>query len=122
MTRHILVLLIVTSSVLVSAQSRKYVFPTEDERTNASPPNAEGTLRRVDVSEFEIATREGKKVVALLTESTRLFTVYGGMVRRIELKPGQNVQIWFEGCRPSERLPKAAVIIFASKRAGDPFP
>jgi hypothetical protein len=102
------------------------VLPQADDREGQSEPNFDGVIGSVRGNDILLRLKHphSKAVTVSLQKNSELFTVYGGYVGRSELKVGQQVRVWLEGCgRGPERSRRGvAVMELASTRPGDEFP
>lgn len=81
-----------------------------------SPASVQGVIAKVAHGQI---TLKGKNLGPIqFGKKTELFTVYGGAVDVEELKAGQQVFVWFVGCKKvSGAAPMAAVIQLCSTAA-----
>lgn len=122
----ILLLNTVAIAHYATAGGGTYILPNAD--YNLVPPSAPclvGVISSVTRNKVVVKSngRARKIEVSIIAESS-IFTVYGGYVRKEELKPGIKLKVWYKGksCNKPERPLKAARIMVASKRPGDDWP
>jgi hypothetical protein len=104
----------------------KCQLPAADARDGASPPNLSGTIASVGKKSFTVrpsSTKSGRVYRLHHDRSTAMFTVFGGAVDSNQLRSGQRVHVWFQGCRAaSSGRTLAAVVQLASTTPGEDFP
>jgi hypothetical protein len=100
-------------------------LPAADSREGATPPTLDGTIADLRKDCFRVRSSRHRATPPIcLTRETKLFTVYGGAVSVDELREGQRVHVWLQGCRPPDgaRPSPVAVVEVASLRPGEDFP
>ncbi len=124
---ELLTLLIVACAPMCGAsEAATCKLPEADVREGASAPTLDGAIAQKRGLCFQVTprrqTQEGPRVC--VARDTRIFTVYGGLVKPSELRDQQWVHVWLKGCRPPrpESASEAAVIEVASLKPGEDFP
>jgi hypothetical protein len=126
MAKLIIALTVACATVAHASESTTCKLPQADAREGASAPMLDGTITGLRNSCFRVVSRlhpeERPKVC--VTAQTTMFTVYGGDVAANELREGQRVHVWVQGCRPpvAGSPSQAAVIEVASLTPGEDFP
>jgi hypothetical protein len=106
--------LISLGSVLLAGACTRYILPYPDYRPpGAAQPQVQGRIAAFDGTRLEVAIAAGNTAVVAVSDSTELFTAYGGIVDREELKPGVYVWVWYTHRTASEsgNPPRAAIVM-----------
>ena len=86
-----------------------------------SPPSLTGVIAKAGTDEVTIRTPEGKSHLVRLSDSTQLFTVYGGGVESGQLMAGQHILVWLDDCSGPGAFNRAAALQVCSL-AAEPCP
>jgi len=103
----------------LDADNGKCIYPSPDGFSlDSSPPTVKGKIIQIKPNAIIVKPESSSKPDASrhtqirIDHRTRIFTFSGSNVAQSELTPGQDVYIWYEGCRLPKRgqLPYAAVV------------
>jgi hypothetical protein len=112
----IAILLSVLIAFPAGATQGKCVYTVADsDDTTPSPPSVVGTIVAVTGNVIEVKPDKSKRNMKIkFDKNTELFTLFGGIVKRSEMKKGQYVYVWYVGCdsKKAGSPPSAAVIQF----------
>lgn len=96
------------------ANQQKCRYPTADgAEENPSPPSVVGTTISVSRQTIVVSEDETKRKIKIkIDNDTLMFTEFGGMVKKNELKKGHHLSVWYVGCdaKKAGSSPRAAVV------------
>ncbi|MCW8830832.1 MAG: hypothetical protein OQK32_04835 [Gammaproteobacteria bacterium] len=106
------------------ANANEYAIPSPDQMNKTSQPCITGIVNEINEDTLSIETNNSQNINVQLSESTNMFTIYGGIVFKHQLQPLLNVKVWYKGnsCKEPKLPLTANTIIFASKKPGDTWP
>ena len=107
--------------VPITTLADSYTLPAPDHRENSSAECFKGIIKEINENTLIIQNSHNKSVEVQLADSSSLFTVYGGVVFKSQIKPEMHIKVWYKGnsCNNPVSPLTAAAIIFASKKPGD---
>ena len=106
------------------ADNSKCVYPSPDGFSlDSSPPTVKGKIVQNKPNAIILKPESSSEPEALqhkqirIDNKTRIYTLSGGESAKSELAPGQDVYIWYEGCKLPKKgqLPRAAVVKIDTK-------
>ena len=88
------------------------IMPKPDMWSNAKP-TAAGVVKTVNVEKNDIELEKGLHIS--WSDSTMMFTQFGGAIDVEELKPGDSIEVWTPDCKLTKGKPLKSVVIRVHK-------
>ena len=74
-----------------------------------SRENLHGTIAHIRSDEIRVLSKDGRLTSIAMPKSGTIFTAFGGDGKPSDLKVGQTVWVWYNGCQiPKSGLPEPA--------------
>jgi len=109
---------------LPAYSSETYVPTMESTISGTLLPCAVGYIKEVSKDKLLLVTETNETLSVSINKSTKMFTVYGGMVFKHDLKPLLNIKIWYKGksCKGAVQPLVAHTVMFSATEPGYSWP
>ncbi len=108
------VAVIAVASLVLFGSCGRYILPEAEYRPDgAAQPQVQGRIATFDGERLAVALADGSTATVAVSDSTEIFSAYGGIVDREQLVPGLYVWVWYihHTASRSGNPPQAAIVM-----------